>query len=72
MLPRQALRGKDRVWVVSDNKLVFRTVKVAFANAIQVVIADGIQAGEVVITSLLAGAVNGMGVAMRELDSTNE
>jgi len=72
VLPRQALRGKDRLWVMSDNKLIFRKVKVAFANAEQVVVTDGIRTGEQVITSLLAGAIDGMAVKVREPDSTNE
>jgi len=73
VLPRQALRGKDRVWIVSDkNTLQFRSIDVSFADANQVIVADGIQPGEQVITSLLAGAIHGMEVKVRELDSTNE
>jgi hypothetical protein len=47
-------------------------VVVSFADARQVVVTDGIRAGEQVITSLLAGAINGMAVKVREPDSTNE
>jgi RND family efflux transporter MFP subunit len=88
VMPRQALRGKDRVWIVSEestlhkwlgyrepghqNRLTFRSVVVSFADARQVVVTDGIRAGEQVITSLLAGAINGMAVKVREPDSTNE
>ena len=86
VLPRQALRGKNRVWIVSEKstlqewlgyrephkKLIFRSVDVSFADAKQVIITNGIQPGEQVITSLLAGAIHGMEVKVRELDSTNE
>jgi len=88
VLPRQALRGKDRVWIVSEestlqrwlgyrvpglsSRLAFRSVEVSFANADVVVVAGGIQAGERVITSLLAGVIDGMAVKVREFDSTNE
>ena len=88
VLPRQALRGKDRVWIVSEKstlqgwlgyrepshhrRLIFRSVDVSFADAKQVIITDGIQPGEQVITSLLAGTIDGMEVKVRELDSTNE
>jgi len=88
VLPRQALRRKDRVWIVSEKstlqewlgyrepshpkRLIFRSVDVSFADAKQVIITDGIQPGEQVITSLLAGTIDGMEVKVRELDSTNE
>ena len=88
VLPRQALRGKDRVWIVSEestlqrwlgyrmpdqpSRLAFRSVEVSFANADVVVVTGGIQAGERVITSLLAGVIDGMAVKVREFDSTNE
>ena len=72
VLPRHALRGRNQVWIVSENKLTFRTVKVAFADAKQVIIASGIQQGEQVIVSLLAAVVDGMGVKVREAESTDE
>ena len=86
VLPRQALRGKNRVWIVSEKstlqewlgyrdphkRLIFRSVDVSFADAKQVIITGGIQPGEQVITSLLAGAIHGMEVKVREVDSTNE
>jgi len=72
VLPRHALRGKNQVWIVSENKLTFRTVKVAFADAKQVIVAAGIQQGEQVVVSLLAAVVDGMGVKVREAESTDE
>ncbi|MBT7026970.1 MAG: efflux RND transporter periplasmic adaptor subunit, partial [Verrucomicrobia bacterium] len=67
VLPRQALRGKDRVWIADPStlqewlgyrdqqtRLIFRSVDVSFADARQVVITNGIRAGEDVVTSLLA------------------
>ena len=72
VLPRHALRGKNQVWIVSENKLTFRTVKVAFADAKQVIVAAGIQPGEHVVVSLLAAVVDGMGVKVREAESTDE
>lgn len=72
VLPRHALRGRNQVWIVSENKLTFRTVKVAFADAKQVIIASGIQQGEQVVVSLLAAVVDGMGVKVREAESTDE
>ena len=72
VLPRHALRGRNQVWILSENKLTFRTVKVAFADAKQVIVTGGIQPGEQVIVSLLAAVVDGMGVKVREAESTDE
>ena len=87
VLPRQALRGKDRVWVVREestlqrwlgyrvpgqpSRLLLRPVKVSYADADAVIVADGIRAGEQVITSLMAGVIDGMGVEIQENALTN-
>jgi len=88
VLPRHALRGKNQVWIVSEKstlqewlgyrepshhkRLVFRSVDVSFADAKQVIVAAGIQQGEQVVVSLLAAVVDGMGVKVREAESTDE
>ncbi len=72
VLPRHALRGRNQVWIVSEKKLTFRTVKVAFADAKLVIVTGGIQPGEQVVVSLLAAVVDGMGVKVREAESTDE
>ena len=88
VLPRHALRGKNQVWIVSEKstlqewlgyrepshhkRLIFRSVDVSFADAKQVIVAAGIQQGEQVVVSLLAAVVDGMGVKVREAESTDE
>ena len=88
VLPRHALRGKNQVWIVSEKstlqewlgyrepshhkRLIFRSVDVSFADAKQVIVAAGIQPGEQVVVSLLAAVVDGMGVKVREAESTDE
>ena len=79
VLPRQALRGKDRVWIIENGKtrsnrmrLLFRKVKVSFADSEHAVIAEGLKSGELVGVSLIPGVIDGMEVNVRELDSTNE
>ena len=88
VLPRYALRGKNQVWIVSEKstlqewlgyrepshhkRLIFRSVDVSFADAKQVIVAAGIQQGEQVVVSLLAAVVDGMGVKVREAESTDE
>ena len=70
-LSRTALRGKDRVWVVQDGKLAFRAVNVVYADKDKAIISEGLQSGEQVITSLLAGVIDGMGVEIQEDAPTN-
>jgi len=64
-LNRTTLRGKSEVWLVKDGKLVFRTVKVIYTDKDKAIISEGLQSGEQVITSLLAGVIDGMGVAVQ-------
>ena len=68
---RTALRGKVRVWVVQDGKLAFRAVNVVYADKDKAIISEGLQSGEQVITSLLAGVIDGMGVEVQEGAPTN-
>ena len=84
---RIALRGKDRVWIVREestlqrwlgyrvpgqpSRLLLRQVNVSYADADAVIVADGIRAGEQVITSLLAGVIDGMGVEVQQSAPAN-
>ncbi|MGE0145605.1 MAG: efflux RND transporter periplasmic adaptor subunit [Planctomycetota bacterium] len=63
VLPRKALRGPSRVYVIDqDNRLHFREVRVIHRAREHVVIADGLQAGERVCITPLDLATEGMGV----------
>ncbi|MFC6977783.1 hypothetical protein [Microbulbifer taiwanensis] len=63
MLPRDALRSADKVYVVDeDNRLDIRTVEVVSTSEERVVIASGLADGERVVTSTIANAVDGMEV----------
>ena len=70
-LARTALRGKDRVWVVQDGRLNFREVNVVYADKDTAIISEGPQSGEQVITSLLAGVIDGMGVEVQQSAPAN-
>ena len=70
-LARTALRGKDRVWVVQDGRLNFREVNVVYADKDTAIISEGLQSGEQVITSLLAGVIDGMGVEVQQSAPAN-
>ncbi|MCW8127533.1 efflux RND transporter periplasmic adaptor subunit [Microbulbifer halophilus] len=63
VLPREALRSADRVYVVDgDNRLDIRTVDTLSSSEDRVVVASGIAGGERVVTSTVANAVDGMPV----------
>lgn len=61
-IARTALRGKNRVWVAKDGKLTFREVNVVYTDKNEAILSEGLQVGEQVITSLLGGVIDGMGV----------
>ncbi len=60
IIPRTALRGEDRVYVINDNKLQIRTVDVLSTSAEQVVILSGLSDGENVVTSPVRSVFDGM------------
>ena len=63
VLPRAALHGNDRVWLVDpEGRLRERTVNVLRAVQDEVVVAGGLRSGERVVVSPLETAVEGMTV----------
>ena len=61
VLPRRALRDNRTVWIAdSDNALRIRTVEIVRLDREQVVIGQGLEAGERVILTTLTGAADGM------------
>lgn len=62
VMSRDALRGKDKVYVIVDDKLEIRTVTVLSTSAEQLIIASGVKAGEQVVTSAVRSAYSGMAV----------
>ena len=62
ILPRAALRGTNRVLVVSDGRLYFRDVVVLRADTERVIITSGLKPGERVCISPLDVVVEGMRV----------
>ncbi|RKX34456.1 MAG: efflux transporter periplasmic adaptor subunit [Verrucomicrobia bacterium] len=63
VLPRQALRGADRVLVVGeDNSLRSRTVTVIKADEDQVILSSGLETGERICLTSLEFVVEGMTV----------
>ncbi|WP_373044023.1 efflux RND transporter periplasmic adaptor subunit [Vulgatibacter sp.] len=65
-LPRTSISDGDKVWVVSDeNKLVRRTVRIAWRAENDVVVTGGLEAGERVVVSPLSLPIEGMPVTTK-------
>ena len=62
VMPRDALRGKDKVYVVAGDKLEIRTVSVLSTSAEQLIVSAGVAADEKVVTSAVRSAYDGMAV----------
>lgn len=60
VMPRDALRSEDKVYVIKDDKLEIRTVDVLSTSTEQVFVTAGVEAGEKVVTSPVRGAHDGM------------
>lgn len=63
VLPRLALRNANKVYVINDdNRLEIRTVEVLSTSEESVLVSDGVAPGEMVVTSTIPAAVDGMEV----------
>ncbi len=61
-VPRGALVGADRVWLVEDSRLVLRQVGILRADPEVVIVSDGLSAGDRISLTILESAVDGMRV----------
>ncbi|MXZ38015.1 MAG: efflux RND transporter periplasmic adaptor subunit [Holophagales bacterium] len=61
-VPRGALVGADRVWLVEDGRLVLRQVGILRADPEVVIVSDGLMAGDRISLTILESAVDGMRV----------
>lgn len=62
IMPRNALRGDNKVYVIKDEKLEIRTVSVLSTTANQVIVASGVKPGEQVVISAVRSVYDGMAV----------
>jgi RND family efflux transporter MFP subunit len=66
-VPRSALQDGHRVWIVgAEDRLAAREVRVAWQDAEQAWVDEGLQAGDRVVTSPLLLPIEGMVVQVRE------
>lgn len=61
-VPRGALVGADRVWLVDDGRLVLRQVGILRADPEVVIVSAGLSAGDRISLTILESAVDGMRV----------
>jgi len=64
-VPRGALVGADRVWLVEGGRLVLRRVGILRADPEVVIVSDGLSAGDRISLTILESAVDGMRVTPR-------
>jgi RND family efflux transporter MFP subunit len=64
-VPRVALSGADRVWVVRDDRLVASRVDIGWRSADEVFVTAGLEAGDQVLVTPISLPVEGMLVAPR-------
>ncbi len=70
-IPRVALRSEDQVYVINDDeRLEIRTVDVLSTSEERVLVADGLEVGERVVTSTIPAAVDGMQVQAIDREAT--
>ncbi|GHF20909.1 MexH family multidrug efflux RND transporter periplasmic adaptor subunit [Kordiimonas sediminis] len=60
IMPRDALRGDDQVYVIEDDILHIRTVDIIYTSDTHIYVSSGVEAGEKVVTSPVRTAYNGM------------
>lgn len=73
VVPRTALRGKDEVYVLrGEDEIEIRKVSVLSSDRNEALFSSGLSAGDVVITSPIRGATDGMKVEpVDKIDTTN-
>lgn len=70
-VPIEAVKDNDRIWVVTDNVLELRPVKVAWRETDRALIVDGLGDGDLVVVSPVPTATDGMPATIeREYDGT--
>ncbi|MEX6634681.1 efflux RND transporter periplasmic adaptor subunit [Hyphococcus lacteus] len=73
VLPRSALYGRDKVYVISDdNTLIERTIEIVSSDRDTITLASGINSGERIVISPLRGAGEGDEVAPTDPQNTDE
>ena len=63
-LPRAMLRGGNTVWVAANGKLDIRTVDILWRDTDVMYVRDGLEDGELVISSDLAAPIQGMSIRL--------
>jgi RND family efflux transporter MFP subunit len=70
ILPREAIRDNDMVYVVKDGKVLVRPVRILRRTGDQIYVKEGIAQGERIITQFPGIATNGMQVRVKTKDAS--
>lgn len=70
VLPAAALRDGEQIWLMEDARLRFRPVQVVRRSRDEVVIGAGLQAGDQVVLTNVAGAAEGMKLRAAAVDQS--
>ena len=70
VLPRKALRDNDTVYVIANDKLAIRKVRILRREEGTALVRGDLHAGDMVIVSRLDTAVEGMDLRLYEKDDT--
>ena len=65
-VPRDAIRGQDRVWLVNDDRLHVTPLEIVRTDREFAYVTSGLPDGAVIVTSALEAVVDGMTVRMAE------
>lgn len=65
-VPRGSVHNRDQVWVANDGHLKIKTVKIARSDRAFSYTSEGLEAGDVIITSPIDAVVDGMRIRLVE------
>jgi len=72
-IPRSAVRDDNTVWVMTgENTLDIRPVEIIFTNRDDAVVGDGLEHGELIVTSSISGSAQGMKLRKANGNGTGE
>ncbi len=61
-VPREAIQGPDRIWLIEDGKLAIRSLEIVRRDEEYAYVTSGLSGGDLIITSALDAPVEGMAV----------
>ncbi len=72
VVPSAYVHEDNHVWIAQDGKLRIKHIKILWRNQQDVVVAEGLKVGDLIITSPLSAVTDGLDIQVEGSDSTNE